>query len=307
MVRGSRIWALLAVLFWGVGFYGITDLLMPFGATETADAGRGLEASWGVFFTVIVSGAFLRFVLRPGDRQPCGAQLWVAVGTLLLAAAVTGSSGPLKVAAMLAGMTLALSYLDRPGAARAPQGGAGTNAVGTGSAGTPRLEVSGQLFLLALGGTPWWWGYAAVAAESYRLPGNTGGTVWGVDHWPVQAALGFFLSLAVLMMAFLPPVRRLFALSCCAGSATLGFSWLLHPQSAGAVDNAPVAVLAVLWGFAVFACRNGRRPRPPARRPTRRGAPAPGGSPVLSARAAEQPAALRRVALLPDAGSWPDG
>ncbi|NKX50513.1 hypothetical protein HER39_08015 [Arthrobacter deserti] len=225
-----------AALFWAVGFYGVADLLALVGARGGMDAVAGLQASWGVLFTLIVGGGFVAMAARPLNPWPALVQLWTVAAALLLAAALTANVDPLVVAIMLVPMT----------------------AVGFAGPRLPprrKLEADGLLFLLALAGAPAWWSYAAVAVERSLTPGVEDDVSWGLAHWPLQAARGIFMALIVLVMEFWPPGRPLHGTVCCASSTVLAAGWLLYPVSAGSVDSPAMSVLAVLWGAAVFACR----------------------------------------------------
>jgi hypothetical protein len=252
-------------LFWAVGFYGITDLLALVGAGSGMEAVAGLQVSWGVLFTLLIGGAFVCIAARPREPWPAVVQLWTVAAALLMAAAFAASMDPLVVALLLVPMTVLTFAGARPRPARR------------------RLQTDGPLFLLALAGVPAWWAYAAAAVDRSLTAGTADEFSWGLAHWPLQAALGIFMALIVLVMAFWPPGRPLHGTSCCAATLVLAASWLLYPDSAGAVDSPGLAVLSMVWGIAVFACRlrgtgpgesRGRPavaegPTPPALRPAR--------------------------------------
>ncbi len=263
MVAGARIWAGLAVLFWAVAFFGIVDLLTVFSANEGFAAVMGLEASWGVLFTFVISGAFLAIAARPLEPAPALVQLWTTAAALLLAWIFTHDTSPLVVAAILIPMTVISSVAGRHERSTSSGGSTGS----TSSQPQPRratsaLDPSGPLLLLALVGVPFWWAYAATAVELSQTPGIEDDITWGLTHWPVQAALGLYLSLAVLVMTFWAPGRTLLGASCWISSVVLGATWLLYPASAGSVDSVGLSVLAVVWGTAVFFCRYLGHPRP---------------------------------------------
>ncbi|EMY34615.1 hypothetical protein D477_008588 [Arthrobacter crystallopoietes BAB-32] len=246
MLTGARIWACFAVLFWTVGFFGVIDLVMLLGVNPAFFAVMGLEASWGVLFTFIVSGAFLAIAARPAQPWPAMVQLWLVVAALLLASVAAEDAGPLAAALMLLPMSLVplLSRADRPKRANR------------------RLMPSGPLLALALLGAPGWWSYAAVAVEQSLAPGVVDDTSWGLSHWPIQAALGLLLATSVLVMAFWPPGRTLLGTTTGTSAIVLGLCWLVYPDSAGAVHSPWLAAAAILWGNAVILSRFLDRPEP---------------------------------------------
>lgn len=263
MVAGARIWAGLAVLFWAVAFFGIVDLLTVFSANEGFAAVMGLEASWGVLFTFVISGAFLVIAVRPQEPAPALVQLWTTVAALLLAWIFTHDTSPLVVAAILIPMAVISSIAGRR-ARRSTSASSHDNTYRQPQRRrtTSALDPSGPLLLLALVGVPFWWAYAATAVELSQTPGIEDDITWGLTHWPVQAALGLYLSLAVLVMTFWAPGRTLLGTSCWICAVVLGATWLLYPASAGSVDSVGLSILAVAWGTAVFFCRYLGHPRP---------------------------------------------
>ena len=263
MVAGARVWAGLAVLFWAVAFFGIVDLLTVFSANEGFAAVMGLEASWGVLFTFVISGAFLVIAVRPQEPAPALVQLWTTVAALLLAWIFTHDTSPLVVAAILIPMAVISSIAGRRGQrSTAASSHDNTDRQPQRRRTTSALDPSGPLLLLALVGVPFWWAYAATAVELSQTPGIEDDITWGLTHWPVQAALGLYLSLAVLVMTFWAPGRTLLGTSCWICAVVLGATWLLYPASAGSVDNIGLSILAVAWGTAVFFCRYLGHPRP---------------------------------------------
>lgn len=283
------LWAGFAALFWAVGFYGIADLLALVGAGNGVDAVAGLQVSWGVLFTLIIGGAFVCLAARPTEPWPAVMQLWTAAAALLLAAAVAASMDPLLVAVLLVPMTVATFARARVRPARR------------------RLQTDGPLFLLALAGAPAWWAYASAAVDRSLSAGAADQFSWGLAHWPLQAALGIFMALIVLVMAFWPPGRALHGTICCASTVVLAASWLLYPDSLGAVDSPVLAVLSMLWGAAVFACRFRGTGRGESRgRPAVADGPAPPN--LRPARPAARPV-RRPVRGRPPRGAgspWPD-
>ncbi|MCG2624876.1 hypothetical protein LVY72_23580 [Arthrobacter sp. I2-34] len=287
------LWAGFAALFWAVGFYGIVDLLALTGGGM--DAVAGLQISWGVLFTLIVGGAFAAIAARPLHPWPAIVQLWTVAAALLLAAALCASLDPLVVALILLPMTAIVAAGKWAGTRPQParQG----------------LRTDGRLFLLALAGAPAWWAYAAAAVERSQAAGAAEDYSWGLAHWPLQAALGIFMALTVLVMAFWPPGRPLHGTLCCAGTVLLAAGWLLYPKSAGSVDSPALCVLAVLWSAAVFVSRfRGTGSGESRGRPAVPGGPKPPGLLGTKSGPARTPG-RRPVRRQPTGGTgspWPD-
>jgi hypothetical protein len=237
MATGARIWAGFAAAFWAIGFFGIYDLAIVVGPAEEVVDLVGLEASWGVLFTLIIGGAFLAIAASPASPWPALVLLFMVSTALLLAAAYSYDAGPLVLALILTPMTLVLFGLSRGQWPPLPR---------------QQRSPSLPLLVLACASALLWWSYATEALAAAQIPEIRDDVVWGFSHWPVQGALGLVMVFAVLVMAFWPASRPLFGGSCGLSSMVLGGAWLAYPDSVGAVDSAPLAWGAVLWGLAVM-------------------------------------------------------
>ena len=99
--RPVRIVAALSAFLW-ITFpgFGYIDLIGAW------DYGSVLEASWGVYFSVIVAVPFIRVAVRPLRAASALAQLWVALSALVVAAAF-GLEGPAFLLIVLLGLGVA--------------------------------------------------------------------------------------------------------------------------------------------------------------------------------------------------------
>ena len=186
-----RVLAVLFALTWLVfpGF-GLTDLSV----TWDPDWPVVLEASWGVFMTVLVGGSFLAVAVAPQRTAPAEATLLVTLATWL-GAVGAGLEWPLLLfvgvlvveAGVLAALLPARERL-RPLA----------------------LAVSWPLLVVAaLGVVPWLVHAEWMFASSRRGAGVTIGDVtMGVDHYAVQGALALALPALALLAALWPRGRR---------------------------------------------------------------------------------------------------
>ena len=256
-----RIVAAFFVLTWFVlpGF-GLTDLSV----TWDPDWPVVLEASWGVFMTVLVGGSFLAVAVAPHRTAPAQATLVVAATTMAVAV-VAGLEWPLLLflgillveAAVLAALLPARERV-LPLAR---------------SVSVPMLVVA------ALGVVPGLLHAERMFAGSRRGAGVIIGDVtMGVDHYAVQGALALALPALALLAAVWPRGRRHLgiAVSLCAGYVGLvSFSfpgtWAGVPELESAICmgwGVAVAALAVLAPTAAPAPPRGRRdPATPATAP----------------------------------------
>ncbi len=234
-----RIVAALSALAW-LTFpgYGYLDLIGAW------DFGSVLEASWGVFVSVIVAVPFIAIAARPLRAAPAIAQLWVALAALVVAA-VGSLEAPALWLIVLLGFGVALvSFTD--GAERWMPLDLAPN--------WPVLAIA------AAGALPWLV-HALKMADLNRqeLPGLDG--TGGVDHHSVQAAF----ALAVLALAVLAGLwsrgRRF--LATCAGmsAAYVGVVAWAFPDGEGAMAN-EWAMAATAWGLVLPVCSWLTRPAP---------------------------------------------
>jgi hypothetical protein len=249
-----RVVAALFVLSWFVlpGF-GLTDLSV----TWDPDWPVVLEASWGVFMTVLVGGSFLAVAVNPRRTAPAQATLLVTLATWLVAIAA-GLEWPLLlfVGVLLVEMGIVAALLParervRPLALSV----------------WPPLLVAG-----ALGVVPWGAHAERMFASNRRGAGVIIGDVtMGVDHYAVQGALALALPVLALLAAVWPRGRRFLGVGVglCAGYVGL-VSYAFPGTWAGFEPG--WSVICVAWAasvaaLAVLAPRAGPAPRPGRRAP----------------------------------------
>ena len=192
-------------------FFALTWLVFPgFGLIDlsvTWDPGWPvvLEASWGVFMTVLVGGSFVAVAVAPLRTAPAQVVLLVTLATWLLATAA-GLELPLLfyvgVLLVEGGVLLALTP------AREPLRPFHR------SVRRPLLAVA------ALGVLPWLAHAERMFASNRRNAGVLIGDVtMGVDHYAVQGALAVALPALAVLAAVWPRGRRLLGVGVglCAG------------------------------------------------------------------------------------------
>ena len=228
-----RVLAVLFALTWLVlpGF-GLTDLSV----TWDPDWPVVLEASWGVFMTVLVGGAFLALAIRPLRSAPAEAVLLVTLLTWLVAV-VAGLEWPLlsfvgllvAEGAVLAALLPARERM-RPLAV---------------SVSRPLAGVA------ALGVVPWLVHAERMFAGNRRGAGVIIGDVtMGVDHYAVQGALALALPGLALLAAIWPRGRRYLGIGVGLCAGYVGVVSYAFPTTWAGFD--PVwSVLCVAWAAAV--------------------------------------------------------
>ncbi|HET7415878.1 MAG TPA: hypothetical protein VFI97_09305 [Arthrobacter sp.] len=242
----GRIYAVVAVLFWAVlpGF-GIIDLTTMFADNSFYASVAALETSWGVLFTFIVALAFAAAAVRPEYIWPAMTLIWLTTAALLAAGLLGLQWQPAVVGLVLGIMSLGLVLTARHAQIKPP---------------LAAPKVHWLLLGLAIAALPFWWFYAAAAFAMSRAGGSPSQfhTV-GVDHWPVQGALGLTLATGALVAALWPAMRSLFRVSLSLSAATLGASWLMHPSTVGGIDNRLLATAAVVWAVMIALTANAER------------------------------------------------
>ena len=256
-----RVLAVLFALTWLVfpGF-GLIDL------SVTWDPGWPvvLEASWGVFMTVLVGGSFVAVAVAPLRTAPAQVVLLVTLATWLLATAA-GLELPLLfyvgVLLVEGGVLLALAPAREP---LRPF----------------RRSVSRPLLAVAvLGVVPWLVHAERMLASNRRNAGVLIGDVtMGVDHYAVQGAFALALPALALLAAGWPRGRRFVGIGVGLGAGYVGLVSFAFPGTWAGVPELESA-LCMGWGVAVAALAVLAPTAAPAPRPGRRDPATPATAP----------------------------
>ena len=231
----ARILAVFFALTWVLfpGF-GLADLQ----ASWDPDWPVVLEASWGIFMTVLVGGAFLAVAVRPARAAPATVTLLVALAAMVVAAALGLELPLLGFAGFLAVQLGLLRWLLPAREALRPR---------TWRPWLPLLVVA------ALGVVPW----LVHADEMFRLNRRDAGTMldeltMGVDHHALQGGLAVALVALSLLAAGWPRGRRYLGVSVGLCAGYVGLVSVAFPREWAGFD--PVwSWLCLAWGLAVAA------------------------------------------------------
>jgi hypothetical protein len=228
-----RVVAVLFALTWLVfpGF-GLIDLSVSW----DPDWPVVLEASWGVFMSVLVGGSFLAAAIAPSRTAPAQVTVLVTLAAWLIAVAaglepwLLAYVGVLVVEAVVVATMLPARERVRPW----------------------RWSVSAPLLAVAaLGAVPWLLHAERMFAGNRRGAGVLIGDVTNnVDHYAVQGALALALPGLALLAAAWPRGRRFLgtAVALCAGY--LGIVSAAFPTAWAGFD--PLwSWLVVAWAAAV--------------------------------------------------------
>jgi hypothetical protein len=229
-----RVAAVLFALTWLIfpGF-GLVDLTV----TWDQDWPVVLEASWGVFMTVLIGGSFLAVAVRPTCAAPAMATLGLALAALLVCAAAGLEWQVLGYAGVLAVQTAVLLLV--PG--REPHRVAG------------RWLSLPLLVVAAAGVVPWLVHADRMFRANRRGAGvSIGDLTMGVDHYAVQGALALALVALPLLAACWPRGRRHLGISAGISAGYLGLVSYAFPAT-WAGFSPTWSVLCMVWGLAVAA------------------------------------------------------
>jgi hypothetical protein len=262
-ILGRALAAFFALTWLALPGFGLIDLSV----TWDPEWPVVLEASWGVFMTVLVGGSFLAFAVRPDRAAPAGVTLLVALAALVGSAAAGLEPQLLGYAGLLA-VEVAVLFLVVPD--REPLR----------PVWAPRLPL---LAIAALGAVPWLVHADAMFRANRGDAGPAiGELTMGVDHHAVQGALAVALVTLTALAACWPRGRRYLGVSVglCAGYLGLvAFAFPLTWAGFGPLWSA----LCIAWGASVAglavagpralsgAARAGPTSRASAARPGRRG------------------------------------
>ena len=227
--------AVLLALVAAVVMMGVIDLMtLPGWVNQQYEWEVPLEASWGALFTFFVAGAHLWVAIHPGAPWPAFLQLGIC-GVGLLVGAVAGAAWRLLpvAAGVVASGRLLWWLLGRP---PVPP--------------VQRVVVRRAVLAVGVAGALLWLPYAWVALDRSRA-GVLGSITQGVEHWPVQGAVGVALVLASLAMALWEAARPLLRVAVSLSAVYIGMAELAYPDRAGAMGSVVWGTGVTLWGLIV--------------------------------------------------------
>ncbi|CAA9364019.1 MAG: hypothetical protein AVDCRST_MAG34-2668 [uncultured Nocardioidaceae bacterium] len=230
--RLARLAACLAMVFWGVLFFGLVDLLVVVFQDERFYDDYLLETGWGLLYAVMTAVPFLAVVVRPRAVLPLLQPLAVAVA-VAVAAAIAAYPRQLIPAALLV-LSVVVTWI-AGGYRRLPH------------LTSPDRRLLG-LAALAAPGCLW---YAADMAGDWQS--SAPDITIGLDHRPMQAALGLAVLLTSVLAAFgardRTPGWLVLVSTVVVSVAWLGIESMIYPELSGSLGVVPGAC-AVCWALA---------------------------------------------------------
>lgn len=251
-LRLARALAVLFAVLWGFLFFGLIDLLVVVIQDQRFAQHYLLESGWGLLYLVLVAAPLLAAAVRPASGVPLTQVLLVAVA-VAAAALLAGYPQQLWPASALAVTALAVGW-----AAGAP---------------VPRLSLRAvdlPLGALAVVALPAGALYAWSQARGWR--GLAPDITFGLDHRPMQAALGLAVplvaGLAAVALGSRPPLWRVPVWTVAFPAAWLGVESVAYPDHEASLGTV-LGIAAAVWGVAFAAtaevrARGRRAPVAPA-------------------------------------------
>jgi hypothetical protein len=238
-----RISALLLSLFWGLLFYGLIDLL-AFAQGPDFHTTVLLSTGWGLVFLFLVAAPLAAVAVRPAASSAALQQVALVAVAVAAGAALSASPSHLIVAIALALTVAVLAGFAGGRGQLAPRGWRWSWTPGA---------------VVIVSAVPW----CAYAWTSARATGSNpvADDTWGLDHWPVQAALPLAFLLVSALAAGHPSGWAL--PTWCVGAAAGWFAvvcWT-EPHLAGSVSR-PWAAAVFLWALTFVAATYLSAPRP---------------------------------------------
>lgn len=231
----ARVLATFSALTWFLfpGF-GMADLM----ASWDPDWPVVLEASWGLFMTVLVAASFATVAVRPRATATAQVTLAVVLGTWLVSAVAALEWELLGFAGLLVVEAAAVLALV-PGRERVRP---------------LRWSVRPPLLAVAAAAAAPW---VLHAVEMYRLNRANvfevaGDITMGTDHYAMQGALAVALVALSVLAACWPRGRRSLGVAVGLCSGYLGLVSVAHPGYDAALGTL-WSILAMAWGVAVVA------------------------------------------------------
>ncbi len=228
----------------GVVFFGVIDLLVPFLRDPEFYDSYLLETGWGLLFAVLVAVPLVALAARPERTGPV-AQLVAASVAVAVPAVVTPAPAQLLPALGLLAAAGLQRALAEPTLGRDWADGGDVRSLRI------RPSVVRSWALVAI---------AAVAAAPYAARMITAGRAgqypvditWGLDHWPMQAALAICFPAVAAVAARRLPGWEVPAWTTVVSAIWLGAMSLAYPQHAGSLGQAGGLACAA-WGVLLAA------------------------------------------------------
>ncbi|WP_341358924.1 hypothetical protein V5H98_14335 [Georgenia sp. M64] len=232
----ARVVAALFALIAAFILMGLIDLLtLPGWVNQDFEWEVPLEASWGALFTFFLAGAYVWVALYPQAPWPAFVQLAIS-GLALLVSAVAGTDWrPLALATGVAVSGLLLWRLVGRPVPAVPGG---------------RPSAPWAMLAVAVLGVPLWLPYALTAFSQSRA-GVLGSITQGIEHWPVQGAVGVALMVGSLALAVWDDGRPLLRVAVSLSAVYIGMAELAYPDRAGAMGSLLWGIGVTLWGLLV--------------------------------------------------------
>jgi hypothetical protein len=226
--------AVLFALIASLVLFGLIDLLTLVGwVDQDYEWEVPLEVSWGALLTFFVAGSCVWVARFPGTPAPALVQLGIS-GLALLISAVAGADWRPLGLALVAGVSGFALWL----------------MTGRPPARVGRLSLSWGTATVAVLGLPLWIPYA-LDAFAHSRAGELGTITQGIDHWPVQGAVGTALVLASLVLALWYDGRPLLRVAVSLSAVCIGMAELAYPDGDGAMGSILWGVCSTLWGLLV--------------------------------------------------------
>ncbi|WNB86476.1 hypothetical protein [Cellulomonas sp. ATA003] len=231
----ARVVAVVLALFSAVILMGLIDLFtLPGWVDQSFVWEVPLEASWGSLFTFFLAGGYAWVAINPRAPWPALVQLAISGLALLVGATAGADWRPLALAVGVGVSALVLWRLvGRP----APEFGG-------------RPSVHWAVLAVAALGVPLWWPYALTAFAQSRA-GVLGSITQGIEHWPVQGAVGVAVVLGSLVLAIWDDGRPLLRVAVSLTAVYIGMAELAYPDRAGAMDDRLWGIGVTLWGLLI--------------------------------------------------------
>jgi hypothetical protein len=252
--RARRAVATVSAILWGIGFFGLIDLIAIFlPVEENFYEQYMLEAGWGVLYFVLVTVPLLSVAFVPALTSPV-TQVALA-GVAVAVAAVLTLTGPQLLPAAALMMIAAVLYLLGSPPIEAPTAGGQRS---DGPATRPDIPT---LLLAGAAAVPLIWFTVDVSADVRTGLRPNDDISAGLTHWPMQVAL----ALAILATAALTALRQsgwqVSAWTVTIGTAWMGVLSVVYPHHAGSF-GALGGSAAILWS-ALFGAATLSRARSP--------------------------------------------